>query len=99
LAAGGAYHGLSYQPTVLADVTPPIPAYATEVYVPRFADVPKPGLMGCRTARRLDFGPTRGPGHGLGVRLGCYGYQGVAVAGIVEVGVDLPQSGEFKSFA
>jgi len=31
LAAGGTYQGLFYQPTVLAEVTPDMPAYASEV--------------------------------------------------------------------
>jgi len=34
LAAGGTYEGLFYRPTVLADVTPGMPAYATEVFGP-----------------------------------------------------------------
>ena len=34
LAAGGTYQGLFYQPTVLADVTPGMPAYASEVFGP-----------------------------------------------------------------
>lgn len=34
LAAGGRYEGLFYQPTVLADVAPPMPAYASEVFGP-----------------------------------------------------------------
>jgi len=34
LAAGGTYEGLFYQPTVLADVTPDMPAYANEVFGP-----------------------------------------------------------------
>jgi benzaldehyde dehydrogenase (NAD) len=34
LAAGGTYQGLFYQPTVLADVTPDMPAYASEVFGP-----------------------------------------------------------------
>ena len=34
LAAGGSYEGLFYQPTVLADVAPAMPAYATEVFGP-----------------------------------------------------------------
>jgi benzaldehyde dehydrogenase (NAD) len=44
LAAGGTYDGLFYRPTVLADVTPAMPAYAQEVFGPvapviSFADV------------------------------------------------------------
>jgi benzaldehyde dehydrogenase (NAD) len=34
LTAGGTYEGLFYQPTVLADVTPEMPAYASEVFGP-----------------------------------------------------------------
>jgi len=34
LAAGGTYEGLFYRPTVLADVTPEMPAYANEVFGP-----------------------------------------------------------------
>lgn len=34
LAAGGTYEGLFYRPTVLAAVTPDMPAYATEVFGP-----------------------------------------------------------------
>jgi benzaldehyde dehydrogenase (NAD) len=34
LAAGGTYRGLFYQPTVLANVTPDMPAYADEVFAP-----------------------------------------------------------------
>jgi benzaldehyde dehydrogenase (NAD) len=34
LAAGGTYDGLFYQPTVLADVAPAMPAYASEVFGP-----------------------------------------------------------------
>jgi benzaldehyde dehydrogenase (NAD) len=34
LAAGGSYEGLFYQPTVLADVAPSMPAYADEVFGP-----------------------------------------------------------------
>ena len=34
LAAGGTYEGLFYQPTVLADVEPTMPAYANEVFGP-----------------------------------------------------------------
>jgi benzaldehyde dehydrogenase (NAD) len=44
LMAGGTYDGLFYRPTVLADVTPAMPAYAQEVFGPvapvvSFADV------------------------------------------------------------
>ena len=44
LAAGGSYEGLFYRPTVLADVSPSMPAYADEVFGPvapvmRFSDI------------------------------------------------------------
>ena len=43
LAAGGTYEGLFYQPTVLSEVTPQMPAWAQEVFGPvapvvRFTD-------------------------------------------------------------
>jgi len=34
VAAGGSYQGLFYQPTVLAEVAPAMPAYANEVFGP-----------------------------------------------------------------
>ena len=34
LAAGGTYEGLFYQPTVLAEIAPSMPAYADEVFGP-----------------------------------------------------------------
>jgi benzaldehyde dehydrogenase (NAD) len=40
LAAGGTYEGLFYRPTVLADVSPQMPAYATEVFGPVAPVVP-----------------------------------------------------------
>jgi benzaldehyde dehydrogenase (NAD) len=40
LAAGGTYEGLFYQPTVLADVAPAMPAYASEVFGPVAPAVP-----------------------------------------------------------
>ncbi|HXP58779.1 MAG TPA: benzaldehyde dehydrogenase [Streptosporangiaceae bacterium] len=40
LAAGGTYEGLFYRPTVLADVTPAMPAYANEVFGPVAPVVP-----------------------------------------------------------
>jgi len=40
LAAGGTFEGLFYQPTVLADVTPQMPAYASEVFGPVAPVVP-----------------------------------------------------------
>ncbi|HEY1674884.1 MAG TPA: benzaldehyde dehydrogenase [Streptosporangiaceae bacterium] len=40
LAAGGTYDGLFYRPTVLADVTPAMPAWASEVFGPVAPVVP-----------------------------------------------------------
>ncbi|MFD0690148.1 benzaldehyde dehydrogenase [Actinomadura fibrosa] len=40
LAAGGTHEGLFYRPTVLADVTPSMPAYAQEVFGPVAPVVP-----------------------------------------------------------
>jgi benzaldehyde dehydrogenase (NAD) len=40
LAAGGTYDGLFYRPTVLAEVTPAMPAYASEVFGPVAPVVP-----------------------------------------------------------
>ena len=40
LAAGGTFEGLFYRPTVLADVAPPMPAYASEVFGPVAPVVP-----------------------------------------------------------
>jgi benzaldehyde dehydrogenase (NAD) len=40
LAAGGTYEGLFYRPTVLADVSPQMPAYASEVFGPVAPVVP-----------------------------------------------------------
>jgi benzaldehyde dehydrogenase (NAD) len=40
LAAGGTYEGLFYRPTVLAEVTPGMPAYASEVFGPVAPVVP-----------------------------------------------------------
>ncbi|WP_119730986.1 benzaldehyde dehydrogenase [Thermomonospora amylolytica] len=40
LAAGGTYEGLFYRPTVLAEVTPQMPAYAEEVFGPVAPVVP-----------------------------------------------------------
>lgn len=48
LAAGGTYEGLFYQPTVLADVTTGMPAYANEVFGPV---APVPGLRRGRQDR------------------------------------------------
>jgi TolB-like protein len=51
LAAGGTYDRLFYQPTVLADVAPQMPAYAQEVFGPvapvlRFSSADRAGLKG-----------------------------------------------------
>jgi benzaldehyde dehydrogenase (NAD) len=40
LAAGGTFEGLFYRPTVLADIAPQIPAYASEVFGPVAPVVP-----------------------------------------------------------
>jgi benzaldehyde dehydrogenase (NAD) len=40
LAAGGTYEGLFYRPTVLADVSPQMPAFASEVFGPVAPVVP-----------------------------------------------------------
>ncbi|MDX6342135.1 MAG: benzaldehyde dehydrogenase [Trebonia sp.] len=57
LAAGGTYEGLFYQPTVLADVTTGMPAYASEVFGPvapvlRFSDFDE----AARIAADTDYG-------------------------------------------
>jgi benzaldehyde dehydrogenase (NAD) len=61
LAAGGTYEGLFYRPTVLADVTPEIPAYAQEVFGPvapvmTFSDVDQ----AVRLARDTEYGLSLG---------------------------------------
>ena len=64
LAAGGSYEGLFYQPTVLADVSPEMPAYANEVFGPvapvvKFASPRRPPRSppAPSTACRLAFSP------------------------------------------
>jgi benzaldehyde dehydrogenase (NAD) len=61
LAAGGTYEGLFYQPTVLADVTPEMPAYANEVFGP-VAPVLKFGTVeeAAAIAARSDYGLSLG---------------------------------------
>src|SRR5215831_1754532 len=61
LAAGGAYEGLFYQPTVLADVAPAMPAYATEVFGPvapvlRFATADEAAKLAADTEYGLSLG-------------------------------------------
>ena len=61
LAAGGTYEGLFYQPTVLADVTPGMPAYASEVFGPvapvlRFGDFDEAARIAADTEYGLSLG-------------------------------------------
>ena len=61
LAAGGTYEGLFYQPTVLADVTPGMPAYANEVFGPvapvlRFSDLDEAARIAADTEYGLSLG-------------------------------------------
>jgi benzaldehyde dehydrogenase (NAD) len=61
LAAGGTYDGLFYRPTVLADVTPEMPAYANEVFGPvapvvRFASADEAAELAARTQYGLSLG-------------------------------------------
>ncbi len=61
LAAGGTYQGLFYQPTVLADVTPDMPAYACEVFGPvapvlKFATPEEAAALAARTEYGLSLG-------------------------------------------
>ncbi len=61
LAAGGTYEGLFYQPTVLADVTPEMPAYATEVFGPvapvlKFSTADEAAALAARTEYGLSLG-------------------------------------------
>jgi benzaldehyde dehydrogenase (NAD) len=61
LAAGGTYEGLFYRPTVLADVTPEIPAYAQEVFGPvapvmTFSDVDQAVTLARDTEYGLSLG-------------------------------------------
>ena len=61
LAAGGTYEGLFYQPTVLADVTAVMPAYANEVFGPvapvlRFSDFDEAARIAADTEYGLSLG-------------------------------------------
>jgi benzaldehyde dehydrogenase (NAD) len=61
LAAGGTYEGLFYRPTVLADVTPDMPAYANEVFGPvapvlRFTDADDVAEIAARSEYGLSLG-------------------------------------------
>jgi benzaldehyde dehydrogenase (NAD) len=61
LAAGGTYEGLFYQPTVLADVEPSMPAYANEVFGPvapvvRFSTVDEAAKLAADTEYGLSLG-------------------------------------------
>src|SRR3984885_10649244 len=61
VAAGGTYEGLFYQPTVLADVTPGMPAYANEVFGPvapvlRFSDFDEAARIAADTEYGLSLG-------------------------------------------
>jgi benzaldehyde dehydrogenase (NAD) len=61
LAAGGSYQGLFYQPTVLADVAPAMPAYANEVFGPvapvvRFSTADEAAKLAADTEYGLSLG-------------------------------------------
>ena len=61
LAAGGTYEGLFYQPTVLADVAPAMPAYASEVFGPvapviRFATADEAAKLAADSEYGLSLG-------------------------------------------
>jgi benzaldehyde dehydrogenase (NAD) len=61
LAAGGTYERLFYQPTVLADVTPDTPAYASEVFGPvapvlKFATPDEAAALAARSEYGLSLG-------------------------------------------
>jgi benzaldehyde dehydrogenase (NAD) len=61
LAAGGAYEGLFYRATVLADVTPDVPAYAEEVFGPvapiaRFSTLDEAAALAAGTEYGLSLG-------------------------------------------
>ncbi|HXT91658.1 MAG TPA: benzaldehyde dehydrogenase [Trebonia sp.] len=61
LAAGGTYERLFYQPTVLADVTTQMPAYANEVFGPvapviRFSDFDEAARIAAETEYGLSLG-------------------------------------------
>jgi benzaldehyde dehydrogenase (NAD) len=61
LAAGGTYEGLFYRPTVLAEVAPAMPAYASEVFGPvapviRFATADEAAKLAADTEYGLSLG-------------------------------------------
>jgi benzaldehyde dehydrogenase (NAD) len=61
LAAGGSYEGLFYQPTVLSDVTPEMPAYANEVFGPvapllKFSSADEAAVLAARSDYGLSLG-------------------------------------------
>jgi benzaldehyde dehydrogenase (NAD) len=61
LAAGGSYEALFYRPTVLADVTPGIPAYANEIFGPvapvvRFSTLDEAAALAAGTEYGLSLG-------------------------------------------
>jgi benzaldehyde dehydrogenase (NAD) len=61
LAAGGTFTGLFYRPTVLADVTPEMPAYAEEVFGPvapvaRFGSLDEAAALASGTEYGLSLG-------------------------------------------
>jgi benzaldehyde dehydrogenase (NAD) len=61
LAAGGAYEGLFYRATVLADVRPEVPAYAEEVFGPvapvaRFSTLDEAAALAADTEYGLSLG-------------------------------------------
>jgi benzaldehyde dehydrogenase (NAD) len=61
LAAGGTYEGLFYQPTVLADVAPSMPAYSDEVFGPvapviRFSDEDEAAKLAADSEYGLSLG-------------------------------------------
>jgi benzaldehyde dehydrogenase (NAD) len=61
LAAGGSYEGLFYRPTVLAEVAPAMPAYASEVFGPvapviRFSTADEAAKLAADTEYGLSLG-------------------------------------------
>ena len=61
LAAGGTYEGLFYRPTVLAEVTPEMPAWAQEVFGPvapviRFSTAEEAAMLAAQTEYGLSLG-------------------------------------------
>ena len=61
LAAGGTYEGLFYQPTVLSEVTPQMPAWAQEVFGPvapviRFSSAEEAAAIAAQTEYGLSLG-------------------------------------------